>query len=253
MGADQPENRTGARCIAERNEGQTGRMTRLGYTSAQVRAVEAPHLAAGDPLMQRASSALAAHVSAVLPPADRGNPMARVLMLVGSGDNGGDALFAGQLLARRGVAVSIVPTGSRMHEGALAAALDAGAVVESTDRAGELAAAADVVVDGVLGIGGSANPALRPAARAVVVSVLRALERDEPAVVVAVDVPSGVGADDGAVPDVAILRADITVTFGAIKAGLLVDPGASFAGDVRIADIGLAADYAALKPAVTAP
>ncbi len=58
------------------------------------------------------------------------------------------------------------------------------------------------------------------------------------ATVVAVDLPSGVDPDTGAVPGAAV-RADVTVTFGTHKPGLLVDPGASYAGVVRLVDIGL--------------
>jgi len=58
--------------------------------------------------------------------------------------------------------------------------------------------------------------------------------------VVAVDVPSGVDADTGVVEGAAV-RADVTVTFGTWKPGLLIDPGAQYAGAVELVDIGLAA------------
>ena len=61
------------------------------YTAAQVRAAEQPLLAAGEPLMRRAAAALAAIAAAELGRMRR----AAVLVLAGSGDNGGDALFAG--------------------------------------------------------------------------------------------------------------------------------------------------------------
>lgn len=234
--------------------------TRRGYSVEQVRAAEAPHLAAGESLMQRAATALAAEIrlllslgggSGVTDDADAGGlRRARVLLLVGSGDNGGDTLFAGAQLASTGVAVSIVSAGSRMHEAGLTAAITAGAVVEDSSRVGQLAASAEVIVDGILGIGVSGSPALRGQAREVVLAVLRARERDDSARVVAVDLPSGVGPDDGAVPDAAILRADLTVTFGAIKAGLLLEPGASFAGEVRVIDLGLGEDYAVMTAVV---
>jgi NAD(P)H-hydrate epimerase len=63
-----------------------------GYSAAQVRAAEAPHLAAGEPLMRRAAAALAAAVRRAASAADA--PAGPVLVLAGSGDNGGDALFA---------------------------------------------------------------------------------------------------------------------------------------------------------------
>lgn len=92
-------------------------------------------------------------------------------------------------------------------------------------------AAADLVLDGITGIGGRGG--LRPDA----VPVARAA-RGSDAVVVAVDLPSGVDADTGEVAGEA-LRADVTVTFGTYKPGLLVDPARSYAGALRLVDIGL--------------
>jgi ADP-dependent NAD(P)H-hydrate dehydratase / NAD(P)H-hydrate epimerase len=111
-----------------------------------------------------------------------------------------------------------------VHEDGLAALRRAGGRVVD-----ELPRRADLVVDGILGIGGHGG--LRAEAATVV--------RDLPeAWVVAVDVPSGVDASTGEVDGVAV-RADVTVTFGALKPGLLVDPGADHAGVVELVDIGL--------------
>ncbi|WP_030045265.1 NAD(P)H-hydrate dehydratase, partial [Streptomyces resistomycificus] len=96
----------------------------------------------------------------------------------------------------------------------------------------ELVARADLVVDGIVGIGGKGG--LRPDA----VPLAEAARRSR-AAVVAVDLPSGVDADTGEVHGVAV-RADLTVTFGTHKPGLLVDPGREYAGSVRLVDIGLA-------------
>ena len=65
-----------------------------------------------------------------------------------------------------------------------------------------------------------------------------------PAVVVAVDLPSGVDADTGVVEGAAI-QAGVTVTFGTLKPGLLIDPGARHAGVVELIDIGLVATHLA--------
>ena len=191
-------------------------------------------------LMQRAAAGLAT-VCADLLPRVYG---ARVVLLVGSGNNGGDALFAGARLAARGARVEAVLLAERVHEDGLVALRRAGGRVADAVPAG-----ADLVVDGILGIGGRGG--LRPDAAAAL--------RDLPeAWVVAVDVPSGVDASTGEVEGVAV-RADVTVTFGALKPGLLVDPGAQHAGVVELVDIGLdlpaatvevlqAADVAALLP-----
>ncbi len=209
-----------------------------GYSSDQVRAAEAPHLAAGEPLMARAAAGLARELRALDP--------ARMLVLAGSGDNGGDALFAAAELAAT-TDIAIVATGSRMHEPGLHAALQAGAHVSPAAEAAALAAAADVVLDGIVGTGSSAG--LRGTALAVVAAVIAA----RPRFVVAVDLPSGIGPSDGAVPDPTVLHADLTVTFGAYKAGLLIHPGADHAGRVVLVDIGLGRDFAAMDPVVTVP
>ncbi|MEV4441827.1 NAD(P)H-hydrate dehydratase, partial [Streptomyces sp. NPDC049577] len=87
----------------------------------------------------------------------------------------------------------------------------------------------DLVVDGVVGIGGKGP--LRPQAE----DLLRAADG---APIVAVDLPSGVDADTGEVPGAAV-RADATVTFGTYKPGLLIDPAREYAGALRLVDIGL--------------
>src|SRR5690606_8078190 len=98
----------------------------LGYTADEVRAAEAPLLAAGVPLMARAASGLADAVSAELSRIGVQIHEARILLLVGSGDNGGDTLHAGALLAGRGADVDYVPLGSRTHREGESAAIAAG-------------------------------------------------------------------------------------------------------------------------------
>ncbi|WP_353809732.1 NAD(P)H-hydrate epimerase [Agromyces sp. SYSU T00194] len=224
-----------------------------GYTAEQVRAAERPHLAAGEPLMLRAAAALARVVADAAGAGRTGTPA--VVLVVGSGDNGGDAMFAGAELARRGASVSIVPVGSRLHEAGSAAALAAGA--RRLDHRGpEVAAAlasADVIVDGVLGTGSAASPALREPARSVVELARARLAAAHPPRVVAVDLPSGIHPDTGEVPDPTVLPADVTVTFGACKAGLLRRPGADYAGEVLVVDIGIGDALAGVEPAIVVP
>lgn len=207
------------------------------WTSAQVRAAEEPLLAAGVPLMERAAFALHARTAAVLRERRGAVAGARVAVLAGPGNNGGDALYAGALLARRGVEVHAVLTGSRVHEGGLAALLRAGGralrVDGPVDDAAVLAAGADLVLDGLLGIG-SDGSGLRGPAEALVRALL---DLGRP-YVVAVDVPSGLGVDDGRRVGT-VLDADLTVTFGGLKPGLLLPPGARAAGRVELVDLGL--------------
>lgn len=182
--------------------------------------------------MQRAAAGLAVAIAELL-----GSVYGRrVLLLVGSGDNGGDALYAGARLARRGAQVEAILLSTTVHEAGLAELLARGG------RAVPVSSATwpDVLVDGIVGIGG--RPGLRPDA----VAALAAF----PGVpVVAVDIPSGVGVDDGTL-DGPHVTADLTVTFGTHKRCLLVDPAARAAGVVTLVDVGLdlpPADVTALQ------
>ncbi|MCX5385078.1 NAD(P)H-hydrate dehydratase [Streptomyces sp. NBC_00083] len=201
---------------------------RTAYRVESVRAAEAElmHRLPEGTLMQRAAAGLAAACADML-----GRVYAaRIVLLVGSGDNGGDTLYAGSRLARRGAAVhAVLLSPDRAHPGGLAALKRAGGRV--ADDPFEVLATADLVLDGITGIGGHGG--LRPDA----VPVARAA-RGSNALVVAVDLPSGVDADTGEVTGEA-LRADATVTFGAYKPGLLIDPAREYAGAVRLVPIGL--------------
>ncbi|MEU3890839.1 NAD(P)H-hydrate dehydratase [Streptomyces sp. NPDC029041] len=179
-------------------------------------------------LMQRAAAGLAAACADLL-----GRVYgSRVVLLVGSGDNGGDALYAGARLARRGAGVTAVLLApERAHAAGLAALRRAGGRVAAAGRGEALVEGADLVLDGIVGIGGKGG--LRPDA----VPLAAAAARSRGAVV-AVDLPSGVDADTGEVHGVAV-RADLTVTFGTHKPGLLIDPAREYAGSVRLVDIGL--------------
>ncbi|WP_250279495.1 NAD(P)H-hydrate dehydratase [Frankia sp. Cppng1_Ct_nod] len=239
---------------------------RHAHTVTQVRDAEAPLLASLPPgaLMQRAVHGLLSHAARRL-----GRIYgARVVVLVGSGDNGGDGLWAGARLAARGARVDALAPG-RTHPAGTAALLAAGGRLHVVpdrdtgdpgqpdqgqhpfrtpvsgprtghDTAARLLAGADLVLDGMLGIGGKGG--LRPGYARL--AMLAPAERT-----VAVDVPSGVDADTGAVAGMAV-RAGSTVTFGTYKRGLLIAPGAGHAGYVELVDIGLAlpaADLTALE------
>src|SRR3954469_5944994 len=123
------------------------------YTADAIRAAEAPLLASlpDGALMRRAAYGLT-NAIADEPPSRTGGVFGRrVCAVVGSGDNGGDALWAATLLRRRGAAAAAVLLNpDRAHKAALAAFTRAGgAVVESVPEA------ADLVIDGVVGISGS--------------------------------------------------------------------------------------------------
>jgi hydroxyethylthiazole kinase-like uncharacterized protein yjeF len=183
-------------------------------------------------LMQRAASGLASACARLLG-STGGVYGSRVVVLAGTGDNGGDALYAGALLAARGASVTAVAAGQRAHEGGAAALRGAGGRLTGTDGpdAVQLIDVADLIIDGLLGIGGHGG--LREPAASLASAAQRAR-----GVVVAVDLPSGIDADTGEVAGPAV-RADVTVTFGTWKPGLLIDPGATHAGVTQLVDIGL--------------
>jgi len=230
---------------------------RDAYQVTAVRAAEHAlmELVPDGTLMGRAAAGLASVCAALLRAAPGRVYGARVVVLAGSGDNGGDALYAGALLARRGAAVTAIAAGSRVHPGGTAALLQAGGRVSSpadVSYADAVPAAhpiadADLIVDGLLGIGGRGG--LREPFASLATEAEHA--RQAGATVVAVDLPSGIDADTGAVEGPAV-RADVTVTFGAIKPGLLIDPGAGHAGTVELIDIGLG-PYLEEGPAASAP
>ncbi|MFF0815518.1 NAD(P)H-hydrate dehydratase [Rhodococcus sp. NPDC003318] len=193
------------------------------HTVDQVRAAEAPLLAAlpDGALMRRAAHGLARVVASELRSRTGGVAGRSVSLLVGSGDNGGDALWAGALLRRRGVDVrAVLLDPARAHGPGLAALRAAGGrvVADPGDP--------DLVLDGIVGISGRGP--LRPAAAELVAAVI--------APIVAVDLPSGVDPDTGATSGPAVTAA-VTVAFGALKPVHVL--AASRCGRVELVDIGL--------------
>ena len=257
----------------------------LGYDAQQIRTAEEPLLAAGPEgeLMRRAAFGLAGEVARELVQRRGRVRGASVVGLVGSGNNGGDTLHALAMLADRGVRALAVLTTARVHPAGLAAVRRSSARVVTVDGAdgtrddvldrawlGDVVAEAciaDVVLDGLLGIGahgavrGVGGELVRLLSELLTDDVLGSTGADRPCIV-AVDVPSGVGVDDGTLPrgtgspgvgtdragDVGaaadgssgnVLPADVTVTFGAAKPCLLLPPAAAAAGRVETVDIGL--------------
>jgi ADP-dependent NAD(P)H-hydrate dehydratase / NAD(P)H-hydrate epimerase len=239
---------------------------RDAYQVAKVRAAEARLMALvhEGALMQRAAAGLASVCASLLRESPGAVYGARVVILAGTGDNGGDALYAGERLARRGAAVTAIVAGPRLHAGGAAALRAAGGrfvtvvppraaddtrpdVTARYDAGRDVRHAighADLIIDGLLGIGGKGG--LREP-----FATLAQLAANSAGTTVAVDLPSGIDADTGEVEGPAV-RADVTVTFGAVKPGLLIDPGAGQAGVVELVDIGLG-PYLDPPPAASAP
>ena len=178
---------------------------------------------------------------------------APVLLLVGGGHNGADTLLAGGLLAHSGCAVSAVLATEHPHPVALEEARSHGVTIHgagyrSDDGTGqdsaEAMAAIDaflvhggLVLDGLTGIG--ATGALRPDAAALIAPLIAAGEPGHrPLRVIAVDLPSGTGVDDGTV-DGPVLAADCTVTFTCLKGCLCLPPARHLCGAVEVVPLGL--------------
>ncbi|MCV7383519.1 bifunctional ADP-dependent NAD(P)H-hydrate dehydratase/NAD(P)H-hydrate epimerase [Mycolicibacter longobardus] len=195
------------------------------YSVEVIRAAEAPLLASlpDGVLMRRAAFGLATAIAGELTSRTGGVAGRSLCAVVGSGDNGGDALWAATLLRRRGAAASaILLDPERAHAKGLAAFIRAGGRIVDT-----VSAATDLVIDGVVGISGQGP--LRPNAAEVFADVDA---RNIP--VVAVDIPSGLDPHTGAAEGPAV-HAALTVTFGGLKPVHALGN----CGRVELVDIGL--------------
>lgn len=195
------------------------------YTADAIRAAEAPLLAAlpDGALMRRAAYGLATLTARELTALTGAVAGRRVCAVAGSGDNGGDALWAATLLRRRGAAAdAILLNPDRAHKAGLAAFLAAGGRLVD-----QVAESTDLVLDGVVGISGSGP--LRPAAAELFAAIEAAHIP-----VVAVDLPSGMDPLTGAADGPAV-HAALTVTLGGLKPVHALGD----CGRVELVDIGL--------------
>jgi hydroxyethylthiazole kinase-like uncharacterized protein yjeF len=164
----------------------------------------------------------------------------RAVVVCGKGNNGGDGLVAARLLDRWGLGVTVVLVAEPgSFQGAAGESFrrfeDAGgrSIAFDPDRLRREVARSHVVVDAVFGTG------FRGAAEGDAASAIQAMNAGPP--VVAVDIPSGVQGETGGVAGPAV-TATTTVTFGALKPGVVFHPGAQHAGRVEVADIGFPED-----------
>ena len=203
-------------------------------TSAQSSARDAAAIAAGTPsyaLMQRAGAAAAAAIKRHAAQRLVGG----VVVFAGAGNNGGDAWIVAGALRRDGVTVRVHATADPATDDARAARTDALAAGPFDAPRGD----ETIVVDGLLGTGSSGAP--RGAVAAALDQIRAARTRG--AFVLALDVPSGLDATTGEVP-AGVVPADVTVTFGTLKRGLVI--AREVAGAIEVADIGLGAAAAAI-------
>jgi hydroxyethylthiazole kinase-like uncharacterized protein yjeF len=206
-------------------------------TAAQMREVDvrASERCGEVALMRRAGEAVARMVRSTVPDARR------IVAFAGPGNNGGDVFDALAELdahCERVVYAQDSPRPSVARTDAEARALAAGVVVRMlpSDAAGARAAISNaaVVLDGLLGTGARPDP---PTSFAHAIEAMNAC----PAPVLAIDIPTGVDATTGATAS-SVVRAHATVTLGALKAGLLLDPARDSVGALWLADIGIRED-----------
>jgi NAD(P)H-hydrate epimerase len=216
-------------------------------TAAQMRALEQAAVEAGtslDTLMENAGLAVAQEVWMMLGVvAGR-----RILVLCGPGNNGGDGLVAARHLAEWEGDVVVYLLAPRREDDANLAkvrALNVPVFVAGEDagyeRLQQALDGAEIIVDALLGTGGSRPIENVSALAEILRRVEAARSRAIPPKIVAVDLPTGVDADSGRADPLAV-HADMTVTFGLAKVGLYALPGSEHAGRVQVVDIGLPKD-----------
>ncbi len=192
--------------------------------AAQMRAAEEAAIAGGtdvDTLMERAGAALAETVW-------RFGGGSETLILCGPGNNGGDGYVAARLLRAQGLNVRIAATGQPRTDVAKRARALWADTVETAD---ETTAPAPVLVDALFGTGLS-----RALDEAIAMPLWRLCEKAR--FRIAVDVPSGVGTDNGAA--LGAFPMDLTLALGSLKPAHFLQPAAGLCGAIRLADIGIA-------------
>ncbi len=182
-------------------------------------------------LMERAGMAVAAQARDMLPKGGR------IVIVCGKGNNGGDGYVAARLLSGRKYDVEVVMLSDPERlRGPAAQAFSLIATEETISKAPfghrKKRWQADLLIDAIFGFG------LKGPARAAAAKAIEAVNASK-ALVLAVDIPSGVDSDTGRTAGPAV-EADRTVTFTAPKAGMAIFPGCELSGEIRVADIGIA-------------
>lgn len=243
------------------------------FESNTVRKFEAPLLQQGVPLMQQAASAITATAERMLAHANIPLSQSRIVLLAGAGNNGGDGLYSAASLSQAEAHVTVIAVGRSLHNEAIEQVLNSdtdillldqesdipGAVAPNDaeeqlshcNEALELLRQSDLIIDAMTGIG------LHGALQGIPAQIAKAIGESEriplrmafpPAayraqspMVLAVDVPSGVGVDDGSLPG-PYIPADVTVTFGTLKPCALLPPASYVCGQSVLVDFNFPTD-----------
>ncbi|MFH1031281.1 MAG: NAD(P)H-hydrate epimerase, partial [Chloroflexota bacterium] len=192
-------------------------------------------------LMENAGRAVAEETRKILGDINKQN----IVVLVGPGNNGGDGLVAARYLSELGAKVSLYLLGKRPEGDAnleKVRHLDSiEANAENLDKLEEWLFKATAVIDAIFGTGNSRK--LEGIFVEALNRVNKAKERRNSLRIIALDLPSGLDADSGAI-DPACLYADYTITLGFPKVGLFNFPGAERVGKITVVDIGIPANLA---------
>ena len=176
-------------------------------------------------LMERAAYETVSHMKKDLHKRDR------ILAVCGPGNNGGDGIAAGRILYLQGYHVAILFLGdeskaSKETKLQLTIAKNIGIPFVESHQIWDY----DILIDAIFGVGLS-----RPVTgvyEAVIKNMNQGNQR-----IYSVDIPSGISADHGQVMNVAV-KANVTITFGYAKIGMLLLPGAEYCGEIKVVDIG---------------
>lgn len=192
-------------------------------------------------LMERAALAVASKVAEIAAGFCR---QVRICAVCGSGNNGADGVAAARILTWQGLPVDIIIAGDE-KKGSPEFAAQVGIARNSGMAFCNISSIEeyDIVIDAVFGTGLSRGI---EGAYADIINTINLCR----SVTVSVDIPSGISADTGNVLGAAV-RADVTVTFGYNKQGLLLYPGREFSGEITVADIGFCPEaIRSLNPAM---
>ena len=196
-----------------------------------------------DKLMENAGKAVAEEIRRILHSIEQQH----ILLLIGPGNNGGDGLVAARHLHDWGAKVSVYLCSSRTNDSNLELVQQRGIACveavrdENLDKFDELLSSTSCVVDALFGTG-KIRP-LQGIYKQALDRVSSAKGKNEALRIIAIDLPSGLNADNGAT-DPSCLCADNTITLGLPKLGLFNFPGAERTGKLAIVDIGIP-DYLA--------
>ena len=181
-------------------------------------------------LMERAANKIAAKMIEKITKDDR------ILAVCGPGNNGGDGVAAGRILYLQGYQVAILFIGdetkcsvqlkAQLMQARNLGIPNLGTLMENCNKLSEY----NIIIDAIFGVG------LSKPVTGVYEDVI-GLINESRNTVYSVDIPSGVSSDDGSIRNTAV-RANETITFGPMKIGLLLYPGAEYAGQITVADIG---------------